>query len=115
MCGVDIVGTKTQMAHVDFVVVGRAQLQLQIGAGIDEHGKTAETDANLHSEVVDQPFDLLVEVREVRGPEPIEDGLANLCLVADLRRLGRPGFPDLLETIRRACPPFDRRLRSAEL
>ncbi len=48
------------------------------------------------------------------GLEPIEDGLANLCLVADLRRLGRPAFSDLLETIRRTCPPLDRRLRGAE-
>jgi flavin-dependent dehydrogenase len=48
------------------------------------------------------------------GLEPIEDGFANLCLVADLRRLGRPAFPALLETIRRACPPLDRRLRGAE-
>jgi flavin-dependent dehydrogenase len=48
------------------------------------------------------------------GLEPIEDGLANLCLVADLHRLGRPPFPELLDTIRRACPPLDRRLRGAE-
>ena len=48
------------------------------------------------------------------GLEPIEDGLANLCLVADLHRLDRPAFPDLLETIRRACPPLGRRLRDAE-
>lgn len=48
------------------------------------------------------------------GLEPIEDGLANLCLVADLRRLGQPAFPELLETIRRACPSLDRRLRGAE-
>jgi flavin-dependent dehydrogenase len=48
------------------------------------------------------------------GLEPIEDGLANLCLVADLHRLGRPAFPELLETIRRACPPLDRRLRGGE-
>ena len=48
------------------------------------------------------------------GLEPIENDLANLCLVADLPRLGRPAFPELLETIRRACPPLDRRLRGAE-
>jgi flavin-dependent dehydrogenase len=48
------------------------------------------------------------------GLEPIEDGLANLCLVADLGRLERPAFPELLQTIRRACPPLDRRLRGAE-
>jgi flavin-dependent dehydrogenase len=48
------------------------------------------------------------------GLEPIEDGLANLCLVADLNRLGRPAFPELLETIRRGCPVLDRRLRGAE-
>jgi flavin-dependent dehydrogenase len=48
------------------------------------------------------------------GLEPIEDGLANLCLVADLHRMGRPAFPELLETIRRACPRLDRRLRGAE-
>jgi flavin-dependent dehydrogenase len=48
------------------------------------------------------------------GLEPIEDGLANLCLVADLHSLGRPAFPGLLETIRRACPALDRRLRGAE-
>jgi flavin-dependent dehydrogenase len=48
------------------------------------------------------------------GLEPIEDGLANLCLVADLHRLGRPPFPELLEAIRRACPALDRRLGDAE-
>jgi flavin-dependent dehydrogenase len=48
------------------------------------------------------------------GLEPIEDGLANLCLVADLGRLGRPAFPGLLDMIRRACPPLDKRLRGAE-
>ena len=48
------------------------------------------------------------------GLEPIEDGLANLCLVADLARLGRPAFPELLGTIRRACPTLDRRLRGVE-
>jgi flavin-dependent dehydrogenase len=48
------------------------------------------------------------------GLEPIEDGLANLCLVADLRRLGRPAFPELLDGIRRACPPLHRRLAGAE-
>ena len=48
------------------------------------------------------------------GLEPIEDGLANLCLVADLTRLGRPAFPELMEMIRRACPTLDRRLKGAE-
>jgi flavin-dependent dehydrogenase len=48
------------------------------------------------------------------GLEPIEDGLANLCLVADLRRLGQPAFPELLETIRSACPTLARRLAGAD-
>ena len=48
------------------------------------------------------------------GLEPVEDGLANLCLVADLHRLGRPAFPELLETIRSACPPLDQRLKGAK-
>jgi flavin-dependent dehydrogenase len=48
------------------------------------------------------------------GLEPIEDGLANLCLVADRHALSRPAFPGLLETIRGACPSLDHRLRRAE-
>jgi flavin-dependent dehydrogenase len=48
------------------------------------------------------------------GLEPIEDGLANLCLVADLRRLGQPAFPKLLETVRQSCPLLDERLAGAQ-
>ena len=48
------------------------------------------------------------------GLEPIEDGRANLCLVADLHRMGLSAFTDLLEAIRRACPPLDRRLSGAQ-
>ncbi len=48
------------------------------------------------------------------GLEPIEDGLANLCLVAERRLVARSAFPRLLETIRAACPLLDGRLTGAE-
>jgi hypothetical protein len=36
---VDIVATKPQMAQVNFAIVRRAQLQLEIGAGVNDHSK----------------------------------------------------------------------------
>jgi flavin-dependent dehydrogenase len=47
------------------------------------------------------------------GLEPIEDGLANLCLLADRHRVGKSGFPALLKTMRAACPLLDARLADA--
>ena len=36
---VDIVGTEPQMAQVDLAVVRRAQFQLEVGAGVNDHSK----------------------------------------------------------------------------
>ena len=47
------------------------------------------------------------------GLEPIEDGLANLCLLVQ-RAQARAPWPDLLEIIRAACPLLDQRLAGAE-
>lgn len=48
------------------------------------------------------------------GLEPIEDGLINLCLVADRALVGKGGFAALLEAMRAACPLLDERLQGAE-
>ena len=45
------------------------------------------------------------------GLEPIEDGLANLCLV--VRKAELKPWPELLDAMRVACPLLDRRLRGA--
>ncbi len=47
------------------------------------------------------------------GLEPIEDGLINLCLVADRKTVAKGAFPALLQTIRAACPALDQRLTGA--
>jgi flavin-dependent dehydrogenase len=49
------------------------------------------------------------------GLEPIEDGLANLCLLARRRALPQgQAWPALLELMRGACPLLDRRLDGAQ-
>jgi len=48
------------------------------------------------------------------GLEPIEDGLINLCLVADRKTVAKGAFPELLLAIRAACPLLDQRLAGAE-
>ena len=48
------------------------------------------------------------------GLEPIEDGLINLCLVADRKTLAKDAYPALLQAIRAACPLLDQRLTGAE-
>jgi flavin-dependent dehydrogenase len=48
------------------------------------------------------------------GLEPIEEGLANLCLAADRRVVGKGGFERLLQAIRASCPLLDQRLTGAE-
>jgi flavin-dependent dehydrogenase len=48
------------------------------------------------------------------GLEPIEDGLVNLCLVADRKIVAKGAFPVLLRSIRAACPVLDRRLAGAQ-
>jgi flavin-dependent dehydrogenase len=47
------------------------------------------------------------------GLEPIEDGLANLCLLTGREQAKSP-WPALLENIRAACPLLDQRLDGAE-
>jgi len=47
------------------------------------------------------------------GLQPIEDGLANLCLLADRRAVAEGPFPVLLDGIRAACPLLDSRLAGA--
>jgi flavin-dependent dehydrogenase len=49
------------------------------------------------------------------GLEPVEDGLANLCLLARKRALP-PGaaWPALLEAMRTACPLLDERLQGSQ-
>ena len=47
------------------------------------------------------------------GLEPIEGGLANLCLLVDRGQAKAP-WPTLLETIRAACPLLDQRLAGAQ-
>lgn len=44
------------------------------------------------------------------GLEPIEDGLANLCLVVEQDALAKGGFPVLIEAVRAACPRLGERL-----
>src|SRR5690606_29027390 len=50
------------------------------------------------------------------GLEPIEQGMANLCLLVRKRRFAELGnsWPNLLAAIRRSCPHLDGRLRGAE-
>jgi hypothetical protein len=66
-CAVDIVSTKPQMAQVDVTIVRRAQLQFEIGAGVNDHSKALRTELNHHAEGTGQRFDLLVEVRHCQG------------------------------------------------
>jgi flavin-dependent dehydrogenase len=50
------------------------------------------------------------------GLEPIEDGLANLCLLVRRRALAQgQAWPALLETMRAACPLLDERLGAAQM
>ncbi len=65
--GVDVVGTEAQMAEVDVAVIGRAELQLEVGAGVDHHSKALRTEPSHHAEGGRQPFDLRVEVRHRQG------------------------------------------------
>jgi len=64
---VDIVGTKPEMAQVEPAIVGRAQLQLEIGAGVDDHGEALGTELNHQAESGGQPIDVVVEVRHGQG------------------------------------------------
>ena len=49
------------------------------------------------------------------GLEPIEDGLANLCLLARQSALGDgPAWPAVLAALRSGCPLLDRRLEGAQ-
>ena len=45
----------------------RAQLQLEIGAGVNDHGKVLQTQLSHHAESSGQPFDEVVEVRHCAG------------------------------------------------
>ena len=83
---VDIVGTKPEMAQMDFAVVRRAQLQLEVGAGVNDHGKVLRTELRHHAEGTGQPFDVVVEVRHGQG-DVVEH---RRCLSRQLLSAARP-------------------------
>ncbi len=64
---------------------------------------------------LDRHVELILFPGGYAGLEPIEDGLANLCLL--VRRSALPKgevWPELLALIRTACPLLDRRLEGAQ-
>src|SRR5262249_7253383 len=71
------------MAHVNVVVIRPAQLELQTGAWVNDYREELGTHLHDHVEVVVQPIDLFVEVRNCQGDVVEHRGCGHRGLLSD--------------------------------